>query len=248
MMKNNKKSNDKNYNVRKIIIAVAIALVAIVAVVVAVLLTSGEPNNNNDNNTKKPNLLTETEAFEPVKLDDNFEIVDMGKYSGIYMEDGSNDSVTDVFMIKVKNISEKDLQLARINLKYADFTAEFEVTNLPVGDTAVLLEKNRNAYIEGSFKSSKVLDVVYFENPMSIKSDVLKITGNDGVLIVENISDKDIDGDFYIYYKYSLDDVLYGGITFRSKVASGIKAGEVKQVAASHFDDNGSVIVDVGIY
>lgn len=74
-----------------------------------------------------------TNPQEAVELGDGLRIERMDRYAGIYMEDGSNEVVQDVMMLQVRNTSEQDLQLARIRVHYADFTAEFEVTNLPAG-------------------------------------------------------------------------------------------------------------------
>jgi hypothetical protein len=46
-----------------------------------------------------------------------------------------------------------------------------------------------------------------------------------------------------VYYKNSTADLLYGGITYRAKVRAGLKAGEIRQINAGHFNPESSVIV-----
>lgn len=84
-----------------------------------------------------------TEATEPqeILVGDGLRILTISGYAGIYMEDGSDETVVDVMMLILENTSGQDLQLARIDVTYTDFTAEFEVTNLPAGEKVVLLEK-----------------------------------------------------------------------------------------------------------
>jgi cytoskeletal protein RodZ len=184
-----------------------------------------------------PDIQTEQEVTEPqpIELEDGLQILHIAGYAGMYMEDGSNEVVSNVMMLILENTGSEDLQLARISIAYSDFTAEFEVTNLPAGEMAVLLEKNRHAATGEDYRSIQVKNVVFFPEAMSLREDRLKITGSNGTLKVENISGEDIAGDIYIYYKHSASDLLYGGITYRVAVRGGLKAGESTTVIAGHY-------------
>ena len=57
----------------------------------------------------------------------NLTIDYIGSYAGIYMEDGSDEIVSNMLMLIVKNTGTQDLQLARITLQYSSFLADFEV-------------------------------------------------------------------------------------------------------------------------
>lgn len=156
------------------------------------------------------------------------------KYAGMFMEDGTNDLVTGAMMIILRNTSDKDLQLARIKLPFDDYVAEFEVTNIPAGESVVALEKNRREYTDKPYQEASAQDVIFFTEPMSIQENQLKITGGDGYLDVKNISDTAV-GLVYLYYKNSATDLLYGGITYRAKIADGIQPGQTMRVAAGHY-------------
>lgn len=182
---------------------------------------------------------------ETEKLGYGLELQGVGRYAGLYLEDGSNDAVTDVLMIKLKNTADKDLQLARICLNYSGFTAEFEVTNLPAGRSVIVLEKNRRASTEQMHESVSVSNVVHFCDPMDVPKEIYHITGMKGAINLENRSEADITGDVYVYYKYIADDTLYGGITFRSKLSGGIPAGQIRQIATSHFDPDQCMILAI---
>ena len=95
--------------------------------------------------------------------------------AAIDMEDGSDEVLSGVMMIVLENNSEKDLQLARIHIGYTDFTAEFEVTNLPVGEKAVLLEKNRRSMPDKAYETVESSNVVFFEEKMSLMEEKFSI-------------------------------------------------------------------------
>ena len=169
----------------------------------------------------------------------------LSNYAGMYMEDGSNEIVSNIMSAEVTNTAEEDLQLARITITYADSVREFEVTNLPAGAAVILLEKNRQSLPEGDFTSAAAENIAFFSSPMDTHEDIFEISGMDGALNVKNISSGDISGDIYVYYKYAANDVFFGGITFRTKVDKGLKAGEIRQVMTGHYDPDNCVITMV---
>lgn len=190
---------------------------------------------------------TETvpQDFEPFVLGQGLEVTLMGSYAGIFMEDGSDDVVSDIMMIVLKNTSDADLQLARIDLIYADFTAEFEVTNLPAGESVVLLEKNRRSDPGPNYEEAQVRNVAFFSEPMTLSEDKFEITTSQGSIDLTNISGTDIQGEIFIYYKSSASDLFYGGITYRARIEDGLAAGETARVITRHFDPNNSRILNI---
>lgn len=181
---------------------------------------------------------------DPIDLGSQLLVTDIGKYTGIYMEDGSDEVVTDMLMLILKNGSDRDLQLARIELAYADFTAQFEVTNLPAGESVVLLEKNRHEYVDEEFISASAKNVAFFQEDMGLCEDKVKITGTKGSIQVENLTDEPL-GELYIYYKNSAADLLYGGITYRARVDAGLEPGNVASVMTGHYNPDTCTIVNV---
>ena len=203
--------------------------------------TTAQPENTQ--NTQN----IQTQATEPdiLELSDGLQILSVSKYTGMYMEDGTNEIVSDVMMIILENAGEKDLQLARIYITYSDETAEFEVTNLPAGEKAVLLEKNRLTAKTEEPLALETRNVVFFPAPMELLEDRIQITGANGSLEVTNITDRDMTGDIYIYYKNSASDLLYGGITYRAGVKGGLKAGETVRIIAGHYSPDSCRILMV---
>lgn len=220
--------------------------------VTAMLLTLAACGKNEKPDTTEPEQptsqikLPEPEDSQTAFLGDNLYITDIGNYTGAYMEDGSDEILTGILMIVLKNEGEAALQLARISLVYADFTANFEVTNLPAGESVVLLEKNRHPYVSDRYLRATTENVVFFQEPMSLQEDKVKITGTKGFLEVENLTDETM-GQIYIYYKNSAADLLYGGITYRARVDSGLKAGKKTTVQTNHFNPKTCTILNVQI-
>lgn len=188
----------------------------------------------------------EEENWQTAFLGKNLYITDIGNYTGSYMEDGSDEFVSDVLMIVLKNEGETALQLARINLEYSDFTANFEVTNLPAGESVVLLEKNRHEYVPDNYLRATAENVAFFQQPMSLLEDQVKLTGAKGAIMVENLTDE-VMGEIYIYYKNSAVDLLYGGITYRARVDAGLKPGKNTTVMTKHYNPSTCTIVNVQI-
>ncbi len=173
----------------------------------------------------------------PIVLCDGLQINSIGKYAGIYMEDGTDEVVSDLLMIELENTSEEDLHLAHIKLHYGDATAQFQVTNLPAGRRIILLEQNRMNYTASAPDSAEAENVAFVEK-FSMYEDKVQISALDGVINVRNISGADIDQDIYVYYKNTAGDIYYGGITYRVRIEGGLKKDEVRQMMASHFDQD----------
>lgn len=223
--------------------------------------STAQSNENTASTENDPADVTEPSAESPTEeiVDNNhgsyrfvegITISKISKYAGMYMEDGSNAMVTDIMMMIVTNETSSDLQLARFEIVYSDFAAEFEVTNLPAGQSVVALEKNAKTYVDESYQLAKIKDVVFFSEPMSLCSERIKVTGNDGYIQVENISQETF-GVVYVYYKNCAPDGLfYGGITYRAKIEPGLKPGDKTQVLTSHYvaDFCSVLLVQIGEY
>ena len=71
-------------------------------------------------------------APEPSKLDgvaigNDLEIVSTGRYAGLFVEDGSDETVSDVFCIRVKNTGSTGVQYAHITLTRGGECYEFDI-------------------------------------------------------------------------------------------------------------------------
>ncbi len=183
-----------------------------------------------------------------INLGNGLYITDIGGYTGMYMEDGSDEIVSGVLMIIVTNTGDQTLQYAKISLEAGETDGSFEVSTLPAGKSVVLLETSRMAYDKNTFYTTAVAEnVAFFPQEPSLMEDTVKLHILDGVINVTNISDTDIDGEIVVYYKNSASDLYYGGITYRSRVTDGLKAGEIRQVVGSHISASGTAVMFVTI-
>ena len=183
-----------------------------------------------------------------INLNGDLKITDVGSYTGVYMEDGTDEIVTGVLMIIVTNEGDADLQYGKITLDAGEDDAVFELSTLPRGESVVLLENNRMSYDSNfTYKDAVLENAAFFTSELSLMEDSLQIQTLNGVMNVTNISDSDIDGDIYIYYKNAAMDLYYGGITYRSSIAGGLKQGETRQLSGGHISKTGTKVMFVNI-
>lgn len=201
-------------------------------------------------NTEAVQEVLQTNEPLRVSLGNNLEVLGVGKYTGIYVEDGTDEVVSDVLMMKLANNGEDTVEYAKITMEIQGEIAEFSVSALKPGATIVLLEKNRMAYdktINYSNATVNCENLALFRNAPSLREDKLTIQSLNGAINVTNISGQDIPGRIAIYYKNKAAGIYYGGITYRIVLENGLKAGEIGQLMASHFSETGSEIVFVTI-
>ena len=155
---------------------------------------------------------------------------------------GERNGVLSVF---VRNISDEDIQYALLSVMTGDGRAEFPISTLTAGASATL--RCTNGYVfdeEAIYHSWKVKDKAIFKDKLSCHPDVFKIDGMDGYISIANISNKDIDGRIYIYYKNITDGVYDDGVTYRAYV-DGLKKDEKVQIRTQHFLKDSSHILFV---
>lgn len=248
-MRNNNQKKNNHLQMWPVLILLMVVLTAVVLLLPQD--TAEPPAPTNAPATDAPTDETTGDTVPPmtfaepvVKLGRDLQITDLGSYAGIYMEDGTNEPVTNVMMLVLHNAGNADLQYLELELTYEGRIYSFKATNLAAGSAAVLLEQERQPYPGGEPDEAAVRHAAFFDEPMTLCTDVLQISGMEGALNVKNISDRDIAGDIYIYYKYCSTDLLYGGITFRARVP-GLQAGAIYQVPTGHYSPDSCVIVQV---
>ena len=237
----------------KILLAlIAVAAVLLVAVCFFLRKENTGPEGLREDQTVLTEQAEQTELTEPprISLKNDMEILDIGAYTGIYMEDGTDEVVSGVLMMKIINNGQDTIEYARITMDIGEEMAEFTVSTLKPGATIVLLEKNRMAYDKTvDYTETQIIceNLALFQEPLSLHEDKISIQILDGAINVINVSDQDIPGHIAIYYKNKAAGVYYGGITYRVTLENGLKANEIRQLLATHFSDTGSEIMFVTI-
>lgn len=255
-----KRNKKKNRPLVFIVSACAVLLIALL--IFAFCVESGE-------NTEDPALNTiltqgEQQTEPSTRIPDNTnssgkedmqEIYDLGSgvqvdalipYTGAFMEDRTDEVVTDVLAIQVTNSGEKYIQTMDITLFSGETQAQFSLTTLFPGESVIVLEKDRMAYSTApEFELAETNAVALFDGHPGMCEDKLEIQCLDGVINVTNISGEDISGDILVYYKNYVGGLYYGGITYRLRIEGGLKAGEIRQGTAAHFNPDNSAVVFV---
>ena len=229
-----------------------VVLVLVAALAAMLLLKPGEEAS--DTPASEAPVIQEApveiQQTQPIRtsLDNDLEILDVGSYTGAYVEDGSDEILSGILKIKVINNGDTAVEYAKLTMDVNGETAEFALTTLKPGATAVLLEKNRMAYDKNAdYGTITCENLALFREPMNLHEDKIKIQILDGAINVTNLTQEDISGRICIYYKNVASGVYYGGITYRVTLDNGLKAGEIRQMMADHFSDTGSEIMFVTI-
>ncbi len=162
------------------------------------------------------------------------EIKGINKYAGLFVEDGTDETVSDVCAVTVRNNAEKTVQYAHLTLSIGEGTYEFDVTTLPPNAEVQLLELTRQPMPE-STDGYTALVTMYaaFDAEPGMNADALEITTQDTAITIKNITDADM-GQIYVYYKAAYGDLYLGGITYRVGVGS-LAAGQSTTCYAGHY-------------
>ena len=217
----------------KMILLIAAAAAVLVAVICILL-----PGNGGGNDGE--NLLS-----EKMLLGEGIELQALSGYQGPYVEDGTDDIVSDVLAITVRNDGDKTVQYAHIILMQGETAYEFDVTTLPVGASAQLLELSRQPMPDNTDgMTAQVTACAVFDTEPTMCEDVFQIETQDTAITITNNSGSDITGQIYVYYKIAYGDLYMGGITYRVG-AAGLKAGESTTCYAGHFSTDYSKLMFV---
>lgn len=199
---------------------------------------TGNSSNNKNNNSNSSNKISLPYTIASTGMT----IKNIGQYTGSFVEDGSDKSVSNVLSIVVTNTSGKDLQYGEIKLKAGSKTATFKLTNIPSGKSVLALETSGIKYSSGT--NYTYAEATYAQTNMSMNSSKVSVSTADSKVTIKNISGKDL-GTVYVYYK-NLDKsgAYLGGITYRVKFEN-VKSGDTLTQSTKHFSKSNSKIIMV---
>lgn len=176
--------------------------------------------------------------------DTPIEIEGIGQYTGPFVEDGSDEPVANVLALVMKNKSDKAVEFAEIRFKInGSEEAVFQISTIPAGGAALILENNRKVYDPEAVLSPG--DKLYAQaDGFSLMEDQVEVTAQDQNLTVTNLTDQDL-GTVYIRYKGMLNDTYYlGGITYSCKIDKVGPRGS-GEAQTEHFTAEGSQVLMV---
>lgn len=228
---------------KAVIIALALCLCVCLIIVIVKKTDSTAPSETAVSEEQRPSAETKI----PVKKSFKYENGDLSftglfSYSGAYVEDGTDEAVSDIAAIRVQNNSENDYQYADVHVITEDGSFDFTFTTLKKGESILMLEKSRKSFPQkAKIQTVSVENKVKFTEAPSLHEDIFELTVHDKVINIKNISDKDIDGKIYVYYKNTVDNGITCGITYRIAFDS-LKAGELKQASSRHLSKENSIL------
>lgn len=165
------------------------------------------------------------------------------RFSGQYVEDGSDEPVENVAAILVSNTSAEFLDLANFTYIIDGKTATFVASGLPPGGTAWLMESSRMTIGEDAV-FTYVDCVCSFRVKYIDTTDKLSVYEDGHNLAVKNESGETLK-DVYLYYKvYHSDGNFLGGITYRVGFGD-LEPGATAESIAGHYAAENSRIVRI---
>lgn len=178
--------------------------------------------------------------------DSNLTVESIGRYSGSFLEDGSDEPTANVAAMLITNHSDQMLQIAQIDFQVNDTeTASFKVTNLPAGTSTLVLESNKREFKEEDSYTYGNAATGYMEQP-TLEEDKFHIEVEKGKITLKNKTNETY-AKVYVYYKYvQLGGAYLGGITYRTPFEN-VKGGAEVEAVAGHFNPESSKIMAVQV-
>lgn len=208
-----------------------------ITLLAAVLVVAVRVHHGNEvKQPEMPGVSTPAPADSvSIDLGSGLEITNISRFAGSFIEDGSDDVLSDVCAITVKNNAAATVQYAHITLSIGEGSYEFDLSTLPSGASAQLLELSRQPLPESTDGlTASLSSFAPFDTEPTLCEDAISIDAQDTAITITNVSGSDITGQIYVYYKSAYGDLYIGGITYRTGV-SGLAAGESTTLYASHY-------------
>lgn len=205
-------------------------LVLTILILVTLVLLGGCSMISGDN--------AETEQTKPVS--GNLNCVQISRFSGGFVEDGTDETVTDVAAILVENNTGKYIELATVTYQVGERTAEFRITGLPSGERCWVLEKSRMHIAPSDELIFEDCQVSYNKNPITQPPD-LAVEREGKTLTLTNTTDK-ILKNVCVYYKNRMEDGTFmGGITYAIHYED-MAPGATIQHSTVHFSEESEIV------
>ena len=253
MMKNEKKEKKRkrDHLILCVIFVLSVALIA--AAIIWCVLRVGQ-----DGTESAQSKVTEVSEPLPfsipgfVRIDEvelqpvggQLQVTAVGRFTGPYVEDGTDEEVTDVLALIVENTGESWVEYAELTMDCGGETARFVLSSLPSGSSALVMETNRMTYAAGTdYRLSEKAKIAELTSAVMDFSEEFMLYPDDGVINLENISGKDHAESVSVYYKNYRYGLYYGGICYRARFEDGIAAGELAQSVQTHYSNADSVIM-----
>ena len=184
--------------------------------IVALFLTQGNSSAElpQQQTQQTETSLQSTELTFPHTLPENGLILEgTVSYSGTYVEDESNDTVTNVTGLMVYNPGDRMVRFGALALEQEGKHLYFFVYCLPPGGRCLILEKNRQTYSEERVTQCRVLTMRW--EYQDLHSEQVSYVGFGEQLTVVNTSARQLRHVALWYKRYDQERACYlGGIAY----------------------------------
>ncbi len=190
---------------------------------------------------------TDTKVFPFAIEGTNLEVMSYASYDGVFIEDGTDTTINGVSTLIIRNTGKTAIELANISVNCNGKQLQFTCSSLPAGAMAVLQEKNRTPYSDGTLTNCTASVAELDTLPMS--ADLVSVTeGDNNSLVVKNISGGAIPC-IRVFYKFYANDekAFVGGITYVAKVTD-LQPGAEQTITPTHYADGYSTVTMVRTY
>lgn len=218
----------------------------------ATALPTAEPSPNlsdDANDQPVPPSVYDSLVFDNLQIDQWLEgtgliLNDIARYSGQFIENGTDEYVSDIFAILLSNGSGTDIEYATLSFTASDGRPlTFTLSNLPKDGSIIVLEANKTPYSPIQSLSLDSQQIVNMPT-MSTMSDSLYISSSDNKIALSNTTTENLDN-ICVYYKYLYDSkTLLGGITYQCRIGS-IATGSGVSASPSHYLSDSSRIMQI---
>lgn len=208
------------------------------------------PDSGNEEQTADTGETEETQgpiSFPYTVTGTSLTIENISSYDGIFLEDGSDQEVSGIAAMVLKNTGDVNVEYARITLTRDGEELQFEASDIPAGATVVVQEKNKAAYGSGTFTDCSGITAELDSFEMSEDKVSVEET-EEGSLQVTNLTEEEIPC-VRIFYKFYMEDQqsYVGGITYTAKLTN-LGAGSSQTVTPSHYAAGSSQVLMVRTY
>lgn len=210
--------------------------------------TQNTTNSQESGRGEKQTIEEDTTVSFPYEVEGtSLTIENISSYDGIFLEDGSDQEVSGIAAMVLKNTGDINVEYTSITLKRDGKEMQFEASDIPAGATVVVQEKNKEVYESGTFTDCSGIAAELDNFEMS--EDQVKVEETEeGTLQVTNLTDSEIPC-IRIFYKFYMEDQqsYVGGITYTAKLIN-VAGGSSQTVTPSHYVAGSSQVLMVRTY
>lgn len=212
----------------------------------------GESNSDLDLEKAAPQIPYEIEGYVTVagaelgEINEQLSLTCVGRYTGAYVEDGTDEPVADVVAAIVENTGAERIEYSVIKIPSGEETLYFNISALPAGASVLVMEANRAAYVEGmEFYAAECLQLAMPSAGQTADfGENFRLDAKDGVINITNLTDQSFESPVKVFFKTELEFNLFlGGIAYSVTAENGIPAGQTVQILSSHYKSGDSQIL-----